>query len=209
MQFDIGLPVYSGSWYTLTGSSMEGSSEMDVREAIEQRRAYRSLVAAEITAEMVDDLAHCASLAPSCFNKQPWRYVYVYKKDTLEALHSSLARGNEWARKASMIIAVYSEADLDCRIKGRDYFLFDTGLATAFQILRATELGLVAHPIAGFDEEGAKEILGIPAPMTLITLVMVGAHSAEIDPVLSEKQIEAERERPLRLPKDDYARVIG
>ena len=182
---------------------------MDVLEAIEKRRAYRSLEPVDITNELIDDLARCASLSPSCFNKQPWRYVYVYKKDTLMALRSSLARGNEWAQKASMIIAVCSEVDLDCRIKGRDYFLFDTGLATAFQVLRATELGLVAHPIAGFDEDGVKETLGIPAGMTMITLVIVGAHSNDIDPVLSEKQVEAEKQRPDRLPRDEYARVIG
>ena len=182
---------------------------MNVLEAIEKRRAYRSLEPVEITNELIDDLARCASLSPSCFNKQPWRYVYVCNKDTLKTLHGSLARGNEWARKASMIIAVCSEVDLDCRIKGRDYFLFDTGLATAFQVLRATELGLVAHPIAGFDEDGVREALDIPAGMTVITLVIVGTHSKEIDPILSEKQVESEKHRPERLPRDEYARVIG
>jgi len=31
-----------------------------------------------------------------------------------------------------MIIAVFSREDLDCRIRGRNYYLFDTGMATAF-----------------------------------------------------------------------------
>jgi hypothetical protein len=51
-----------------------------------------------------------------------------------------------------MIIAVFSQKDLDCiRRGGREYYLFDTGMATAFMILRAMGLGLVAHPIAGFN----------------------------------------------------------
>ena len=80
---------------------------------------------------------------------------------------------------------------------------------TAFLVLRATELGLVAHPIAGFDEGAAKEILGIDDEMKLITLVIVGKHSDSINDLLTEKQAEAEMERPERLPVDDVASFIG
>jgi len=108
-----------------------------------------------------------------------------------------------------MIIAVFSREDLDCRIKGRNYYLFDTGMATAFIMLRATELGLVAHPIAGYREDQVKEILGIPEDMRVITLVIVGQHSETISPLLSEKQVESEEERPERLPLEEFAYVNG
>ena len=114
-------------------------------------------------------------------------------------MHAALSKGNEWAYSASMIIAVFSKKDSDCLVKGREYYLFDTGMATAFLIQRAPELGLVAHPIAGYNEEGVKKALGIPDDMTVITLVMVGKHSESISPVLSDKQIEAEKKRPERL----------
>ncbi len=182
---------------------------MDVHEAIETRRAYRSFERATSTEETARDLARHASLAPSCFNKQPWRYVFVFGSEMLGKLHGALAKGNEWARAASMIVAVYSRRDLDCDVKGREYYLFDLGLSTAFLVLRATELGLVAHPIAGFDEDAAKEILGIGDGMKLITLVIVGTHSDEINDLLSEKQAEAEAERPERLPLEEFARFMG
>ncbi len=178
---------------------------MDVQQAIDRRRAYRSLDPAEVSPDLVRDLAECTRLAPSCFNNQPWRFVFVYDPGRLKELHTALSRGNEWARAASLIVAVFSKKELDCQIKGRDYYLFDTGMATAFLILRATELGLVAHPIAGYDEGRVKEILGIPEEMTVITLVIVGKHSAEISPVLSEKQVAWEKERPERLPLEEFA----
>ena len=56
---------------------------MDVRQAIVERRAYRSLVPVEITEELIDDLAGSAQLFCSCFNNQPWRYVFVYDKNML------------------------------------------------------------------------------------------------------------------------------
>jgi len=152
-------------------------------------------------------MAESAQLSPSCFNNQPWRFVFVYDLETLEKTHSALSRGNAWAKAASLIIAVFSEREYDCQIKGRDYYLFDTGMATAFIILRATELGLVAHPIAGYNEDKVKEILGIPDSMMVITLVMVGKHSEEISPLLSEKQVGWEKERPERMPLEEFAYV--
>jgi len=173
---------------------------MEVKEAINRRRAYRSLIPVEITEKLIDDLAESAQLFCSCFNNQPWRYVFVYEKNMLRKMHEALSSGNEWARAASMMIAVFSMPQLDCLIKDRKYYFFDTGMATAAIILRATELGLVAHPIAGFSPKKTREILGIPEDMEVITLVIVGEHSDSISPVLSEKQIAAEKERPERLP---------
>ena len=173
---------------------------MDVKQAIENRRAFRSLDPVEITDVLIDDLATSAHLFCSCFNNQPWRYVFVHDPAMLKQLHNALSKGNEWACDASMIIAVFSKKEFDCLIKNREYFLFDTGMATAALILRATELGLVAHPIAGFDEKKAKETLNIPPDMTLITLVMVGKHSESVKAVLSDKQKEAEQARPERMP---------
>jgi len=180
---------------------------MDVKQAIRQRRAYRSLEPVEITDELIRDLAESAQRAPSCFNNQPWRFVFAHDPEVLKKLHGAMSRGNEWVQAGSMMVAVFSREDLDCRIKGRSYYLFDTGMATAFLILRATELGLVAHPIAGYSEGAVKEILSIPEDMKVITVVIVGEHSKAIGPLLSEKQVESEKERPERLPLEEFAYV--
>jgi nitroreductase len=120
-------------------------------------------------------------------------------------MHEALSAGNEWARAASMIIAVFTKPELDCVIKDRKYYLYDTGMATAAMILRATELGLVAHPIAGFSPKKTRQILNIPEEMEVITLIIVGKHSEDISPVLSEKQVTAEKERPPRLSFSEFA----
>ena len=178
---------------------------MDVKEAIDKRRAYRSLDAVEITEELVKDLAASASLAPSCNNFHPWRYVFVFEKIQLERMHEALPVGNQWAKAASMIVAVLGRKDDDCVIKDREYYLFDTGMATAFLILRATELGLVAHPIAGYSPETVREVLGIPDDYNVITLVNVGKHSDKISPILSEKQVLGEKQRPPRKSFEEFA----
>jgi len=177
---------------------------MDLKKIIDKRRAYRSLEPVEITENLVRDIAECVRLAPSCFNNQPWRFVFVYEPRMLKKLKSALSSGNEWATTASMIVAVFSKKELDCVSDGRDYYLFDTGMGTAYLILRATDLGLVAHPIAGYDEGKVKSILGIPGEMKVITLVIVGKHSDKPGQLLSEKQAEVEKTRPERMPVEKF-----
>ena len=171
---------------------------MHVQNAICERRVYRSLVPVEISNDLIKDLTYHAGLAPSCFNNQPWRYIFVYEQNKLEKLHEAFSKGNEWAKEGSMIIAVYSNKEYDCIIHEREYFLFDTGMATAFLILRATELGLVAHPIAGYSPQIVRKVLDIPKNYMIITLIIVGKHSKEISLVLSDKQKQAELNRPKR-----------
>jgi nitroreductase len=180
---------------------------MKVSDAIKERRAYRSLDPAEITDELINDLAWHAGMSASCFNNQPWRFVFVRDPAVLEQLYQALPRGNAWARHASMIIVVFSRPEDDCIIRGRQYNLFDTGMASAFLILRATELGLVAHPIGGYKEDVAKEVLGIPEEMQVITLINVGRHAEKVYDYLSDDQKESELVRPERLPFEGFAYI--
>jgi nitroreductase len=180
---------------------------MNVTDAIETRRAYRSFEPVEVTDDVVHELAHAASLSPSCFNNQPWRYVFVRDPEVLAKVCTAMTKGNQWTERASMIIAVFSRPELDCIIKEREYNWFDTGMATALLILRATELGLVAHPIAGFRPDEVKPMLGIPENMRLLTLIIVGKHATVPNPILSDKQLHDEVERPPRLPLERIAFV--
>jgi nitroreductase len=177
---------------------------MNVTEAIQTRRAYRSLDPVEITQDLIKDLASHAQLSASCNNNQPWRFIFVYEPEMLKKMHEVLSRGNQWVQRASMIIVVLSKKELDCIIGERVYYQFDTGMATAFLILRATELGLVAHPIAGFSPNKTREILDIPNDFEVITFVNIGKHASTIYPILSEKQTTNEKKRPERFPLEDF-----
>jgi len=177
---------------------------MDVKEAINQRRAYRSLEPVKLTKDLVYDFAECAQLAASCFNNQSWRYLFVFDPEMLKEMHNVLSQGNEWAKAASMIIVVFSKKEDDCVIHDREYYLFDTGMATQSIILRATELGLIAHPIAGYSPRKTREVLGIPNDYNVIALIIVGKKSSKISKVLSDKQIESEKKRPERIPFDEF-----
>ncbi|QAA76306.1 MAG: Thiol peroxidase, Bcp-type [Candidatus Bipolaricaulis sibiricus] len=138
------------------------------------RRAYRALSEQPVSKPALERLVEAAHLAPSCFNNQPWRFV-VAQGEVLERVKAALPGGNYWAKRAPAILALCSHRDLDCKLSdGRDYFLFGCGMATGMLMIQATQMGLVAHPIAGYDPLAVKVALGIPADYTLITLIVVG-----------------------------------
>jgi nitroreductase len=145
-----------------------------VNPFIQARRAKRALSSRLVPRELVDRLVEAAHLAPSCFNNQPWRLV-VAAGETLARVKEALSSGNYWAKPTPVIIAVTSHRDLDCKLSdNRDYFLFGCGMAVGNLMIQATQLGLIAHPIAGYSPQRVKEALGIPADYVLITLVVVG-----------------------------------
>lgn len=183
---------------------------MELRLAIETRRALRSLAPDPVPNALVDEVMERVRLSPSCFNNQPWRFVFVRSPGPLAALKAALSRGNAWAQAAPMIVAVLSRRDLDCLTESadrpvREYWLFDTGMATASLLLLLTEAGFVAHPIAGYAESVAASAVGAPEGMSVVTLVIVGRHAAGPSPLLSEKQRAVELSRPARRPVGEVA----
>jgi len=155
------------------------------------RRARRALTTEPVTRQEIETLIGAAHLAPSCFNSQPWRFVAIDDAETLTGVKAAMPGGNYWTNPALAIIAVVSRPALDCQLSDkRDYYLFGCGMAVGNLMIQATQMGLIAHPIAGYKPVKVKEILEIPEDWVLITLVIIGRPG---DPkMLSEKHREIE-----------------
>ncbi|MGQ9477989.1 MAG: redoxin domain-containing protein [Candidatus Bipolaricaulia bacterium] len=170
------------------------ASDQEINPLIAARRAWRAISSEPLPKETITRLIEAAHLAPSCFNNQPWRFIVVARHasgEGLEKVKEALPGGNYWAKPAPAIIAVASHRDLDCKLSdNRDYFLFGCGMAVGNLMVQATQMGLVAHPIAGYDPLKVKEALGIPKDYTLITLVILGKPGDVA--TLSEKHLEIE-----------------
>lgn len=171
--------------------------------SIESRRARRAISDQPIEKTALDRLLQAAHLAPSCANNQPWRFVVVDEKRTLTLVKEHLSGGNYWAKVSPCIIAVVSRANLDCQIPdGRNYYMFGCGLASMNLMLLATDLGLIAHPIAGYKQAPIKEVLDIPEDYTLITLIILGYPTSD-HTALSEKHQADELAPRVRNPLKD------
>ena len=178
--------------------------EQSINPLIDARRAKRALSTEPVPQQDVDLLIQAAHLAPSCFNSQPWRFVIIDEEETLAAVKDAMPKGNYWTAPAPVIIAVTSRRDLDCTLSDdRDYFLFGCGMAVGNLMIQATQMDLVAHPIAGYNPMKVKEILEIPKDYTLITLVIVG-HPGDVSQ-LSDQHREIELGPRDRKPLSEVA----
>jgi nitroreductase len=180
-----------------------GLKIMDVSMAVQERRARRALDTKPVEREKVDAMVEAMRLSASCNNNQPWRVIVARKSESLAAIKAHLPKGNGWATRSPLIFAVSARPEDDCRQSDRrDYFMFSCGLAVGQLVLRATELGLIAHPISGYDPLLIKQALGIPVEFLLVALVICG-YLGNDTALLSEKQLLAEKERPPRIAIGD------
>jgi nitroreductase len=177
---------------------------MPIVKQIEARRAHRALDGKPIPNEVLLRLAQAAHLAPSFANGQSWRIITVVDPARLETLKAALSAGNYWAKKSPAIAAFVSSLDWDGRLDGgRDYALFDLGMAAMNYQLQAVEEGLVVHPIAGFDHGAAKLALGLPEAVVVETLVILGYPGDSAG--LSEKHLASETSKRDRKSLDEVS----
>lgn len=157
---------------------------------------------AVLATEDLTALLEAARWAATWGGRQPVRFVVGQRGDaTFETLAGLLARGNAYAAAAGALILV-------CADEGEDeaaalYCVFDAGAATANLAVEAVARGLVTHPMAGFDAEGARAAFAIPAGVRPLAMVAVGslADPGTVDPRFAERDA-----RPrTRLPLDEVA----
>jgi glutaredoxin-dependent peroxiredoxin len=174
---------------------------MEVHDAILSRRARRALGPKPVEPEKLSALVEAMRLSASCSNSQPWRVVVCRTPEALTKARMALSRGNVWATRAPVIMVIAAKPEDDCHglSDQRNYFLFSSGLAVGQMLLRAIDLGMIAHPIAGYDPLALKRELGIPSEFVIITMVIVG-YLDEDTSLLSDKQKAIELARPERKP---------
>jgi nitroreductase len=121
-------------------------------------------------------LLEAARWAPSCFNDQPRRFLMFDESDpdALARARGCLIEGNAWARKAPVLMLSVARETFEQNGKPNRWAQHDTGLATENLLLEAVELGLAAHPMAGYDADRARSEFGIPEGFTPIAMIAIG-----------------------------------
>lgn len=119
-------------------------------------------------------LLQAARFAPSSYNHQPWRYIVVNQKETLQKARKGLVEGNFWAKRAPVLIIVLSKPSFDDQVDGKEYYLYDTGQSVMSLALEAEHQGLSTHQMLGFKEAVIKKEFAIPDEWRIIVLIAVG-----------------------------------
>jgi len=167
-----------------------------------RRHSKRSYLDKPVPEESLRRVMEAARWAPSP-NNQPWRFVVVRDAQRLAAFQGALSKGNQWARRAPILIAVAArpEDDYVRRDDPVSYHLFACGLAVENLLLAAVEEGLMGHPMAGYEAPQVKEALDIPEEYSVVCVISLG-YEGPID--LLDERTRAKDERPrVRKPFDE------
>ncbi len=174
----------------------------EITAELTTRRARRGLSERAIGKDVLDRIMNAAVLAPSCNNKQPWRFLVCTVDGKIKDAREALLAGNYWAEKAPVLITVLTSDELDCQLNdNRRYAQFDTGMAAMALMMQATKEGLIAHPMAGFQPAKLRENFSIGDETRIITMIAL-AYPGPIDH-LNEKHLESEASERKRKPLED------
>jgi nitroreductase len=153
--------------------------------------------------EKIMTLLEAARWAPSCFNDEP-RYFLVFDGSdagAFEKARGCLTPGNAWALKAPVLLLSVARETFEQNGKPNRWAQHDTGLATENLLLEAVELGLGAHPMAGYDADRARSEFRIPDGFTPIAMIAIGypynGKLEQLDEKLRGKEVAPRDRKPI------------
>ncbi len=172
-----------------------------IHELLARRWSPRAFLEKSVSLDVLGGLFEAARWAPSCFNEQPARFVVARKEDreAFGRLASCLVDGNAWAKQAPVLVLSVTRLHFTRNDKPNRYAFHDVGLAAENLVIQAESMGLRVHQMAGFDQERAREVLGIPDghdPVAMIAIGYPGEPDALPD-ALAERERAPRTRRPL------------
>lgn len=127
------------------------------------RWSPRALDPSPIPPETIQTLFEAARWAPSCFNDQPWLFVYADTAELRATYMEILADGNRvWCKNAPVLAILFARRRFAHNNKPNGWAVFDCGAAWMSLTVQARLLGLYTHAMAGFSKESAHRLLGVP-----------------------------------------------
>jgi nitroreductase len=150
--------------------------DWDVDSMFVDRWSPRGFSGEPLTEREIHTLFEAARWAPSCYNEQPWRFVYATEPQARARLTACLvAKNRAWAGGAPLLMFLLARRHFQKTGAENRHAPYDAGAAWMALALQARKLGLYAHAMAGFNPDKAYEALGVSREDYLVmTAIAVG-----------------------------------
>lgn len=155
---------------------------MSVLDIVKSRRSIRNFQNKPVSKQDVIKLLDAARLAPSGFNRQPWRFIYAQSPRVLRMI-KNCSPGFYGDASAAIVIGIEEKRDAFQRERAKAFHrqnysdivgVMDIGFAAENILLVAHSLGLGACAIASFNENGLKSVLNAPENWRPLLVVSLG-----------------------------------
>ena len=165
----------------------EDAAREAVLQNIANRKSVRSYTSEPVSDADIETLLRAAMAAPSAMNRQPWEFIVLNDRDTLDALAGKL-RHAKMLENAPLAIVVCAETMLtlrDGQVVENMFWEHDASAATENLLLAAEALGLGAVWTAASDPERSAIIcdaLGITGTVKPLCVIPIGHPDGETQP---------------------------
>jgi nitroreductase len=134
-----------------------------VSELIRTQRATRQYTGEPVSDEAIRAILQAGRRAQSSKNTQPWQFIVVRDRETLQKL-SECGKYAAHVPHAAFVIALVTSVENG----------FDLGQAAAYLQLAAWERGIGSCITSMHESAKAKEVLGIPQELYFSTVLAFG-----------------------------------
>jgi len=176
--------------------------QAEVEALFIERWSPRAFLPDPVPREHLLSMFEAARWAPSCFNEQPWQFVWADSGPQLQAFRELLVDGNlVWAEHAPVVGFVAARRQFQRNGKANAWAEFDAGSAWMSFCLQASVLGYAAHGMGGFHKDRAPEVLGLDTEAWSVVAAFVVGRPGKSEQLPEELR---SREAPSdRKPLDD------
>nr|WP_092074905.1 nitroreductase family protein [Dendrosporobacter quercicolus]NSL49805.1 nitroreductase family protein [Dendrosporobacter quercicolus DSM 1736]SDN20267.1 Nitroreductase [Dendrosporobacter quercicolus] len=151
---------------------------MNIYEGIQKRRSIRNFETRPVEKEKIEKLLKAGMQAPSAANQQPWEFIVVEDKESLQKLSKAHSYAGPIKNATLGIIVLSNEKYLTFK----QYWQQDLAAATENILLAAVELGLGAVWLGIAPEEDRmsfmKDFFKLPESVEAFAMLAVGYSSA-------------------------------
>ena len=134
-----------------------------ILDLIRTKRAVREFKSQPVPEDVIREILEAGRLAQSSKNDQPWHFIVVHDRETLQKL-STCGKYAGHIAGADFAIALVMQPGYD----------FDMGQAAACMQLAAWDRGVASCIASMWEPERAKAILNIPADKQFDTAISFG-----------------------------------
>jgi nitroreductase len=155
------------------------------------RWSPRAFLPDKVSHEDLMTLFEAARWSPSCFNEQPWHFIYAVSDTDLARFHTVLNEKNRtWGSKAPVLIIAFSRTRFRRNQKPNRWADFDTGAAWLALTLQANQLGLHCHAMGGFDQDKAHEVTHVDREQYNAVCVIAVGRRADADVLPEDLRVQ-------------------
>jgi len=145
-------------------------------QIIFQRRSIRRYQQGDIPLSTLDDLLKAAMSAPSACAKDPWHFMVIQKRETLNLLADGLPNG-QMLREAGAGLAICGDP-VRAHDNKESYLIQDCSAAIENILLAASVLGLGSCWLGVHPREDRiahlRKVLGVPSTIVPVAMIALG-----------------------------------